>query len=290
MNLIQVGFLVSYDYELLKNAIPAIYEEADTVFLALDKDRKTWAGNDLTLPDSFFEWVKNFDTQNKIHWYEDSFYQAELSTMECEVRERKMLAQQMGLGNWLIQLDSDEYFIDFKSFVEKLRKRNHFLKNPEKNKIQISPFKINFYKKVPGGMLYVSKPDKFMAATNFPNYKVGRVTRERIIYIDDLVMHEAISRTKEELETKLDNWGHNTDIDKKAYLEKWEAVNENNYTEYQDFFYLKPEGWKTLSFMPGDTIEELRENFYTQRKEIAPSPSFLASKNFGQWFKFKFLK
>ncbi len=290
MNLIQVGFLVSYDYELLKKALPPVYKESDTIFLAIDKDRKTWNGSDLEIPDTFFDWVDQFDTEKKIHWYEDHFYQENLTTMECEVRERKMLAEQMGLGNWLVQLDSDEYFLDFKNFTKFLHRNNHFLKNPEKNKVQISPFKINLYKKVNGGMLYVTKPDKFMAATNFPNYKVGRLTRERIIYVQDLVLHETISRSREELETKLDNWGHNTDIDKEAFLEKWEKVDETNYKTMEDFFYLRPEGWKKLSFMPGNTDQELRDHFYKNRKKIEFSKSFIAKKNFGQWFKFRFLK
>lgn len=290
MHLIQTGFLVSYDYELLKNAIPPIYKESDTIFLALDKDRKTWNGANFEIPNSFFQWVKEIDTESKIQWYEEAFYQPHLSTMECEVRERKMLAEKMGMGNWLIQLDSDEYFLNFPHFVDFLKKNIHFLKNPEKHKIQIMPFKINLYKRVEGGMLYVSKPDKFMAATNFPNYEVGRLTRERIIYVQDLVLHETISRSKEELKTKLENWGHNTDIDKESFLEKWEAVNENNYQEMRDFFYLKPEGWKKLSFMPGKTDEEIYQNFQKHQSEIAFSQWYLFQKNFGQWFKFKFLK
>ena len=36
----QVGFLVSYDYELLKNSLPRVYEESDTIILAIDKERK----------------------------------------------------------------------------------------------------------------------------------------------------------------------------------------------------------------------------------------------------------
>jgi len=31
--------------------------------------------------------------------------------MQSEVREGKMLAEKMGIGNWIIQLDADEYFI-----------------------------------------------------------------------------------------------------------------------------------------------------------------------------------
>ena len=117
MKKIQVGFLVSYDYELLKNSLPRVYEESDTIILAIDKERKTWNGDSFSINDSFFAWIKEIDILNKVSIYEDDFYVADLSTMECEVRERKMLSEKMGIGNWLIQLDADEYFIDFEGFV-----------------------------------------------------------------------------------------------------------------------------------------------------------------------------
>ena len=62
MNKIQVGFLISYDYELLKNALPRVYDDADTIFLAIDKQRKTWNGASFSINDSFFLWIKEFDT------------------------------------------------------------------------------------------------------------------------------------------------------------------------------------------------------------------------------------
>ena len=119
MKKIQVGFLVSYDYELLKNAIPQVYKESDTIFLAIDKDRKTWNGNSFEIKEDFFQWINVFDVDAKIEIYEDQFYCPELTAMQCEVRERKLLGEKMGIGNWLIQLDADEYFLDFKKFESK---------------------------------------------------------------------------------------------------------------------------------------------------------------------------
>ena len=287
MNKIQVGFLVSYDYELLKNAIPPIYEDSDTVFLAIDKNRKTWKGSDITIDSSFFDWVKNFDTLNKIQFYEDDFYVKDLSTMECEVRERKMLAEKMGIGNWLIQLDSDEYFLDFKKFVLFLKSNNHYLKNPEKQVVQICPFKINLYKNSEEGIFYVDQLDKFMAATNYPNYKIGRHGKCRSIYTDSVALHECLSRSREDLIQKLENWGHNTDIDQDAFMAKWDLVNTENYKSLQGFFYLNPMEWKDLEYMPGKNIGELLENFKNSSK-IKVGSFFLWKKNMGQKLKFMF--
>ncbi|KRB55963.1 hypothetical protein [Flavobacterium sp. Root186] len=283
MKKIQVGFLVSYDYELLKIAIPQVYKESDSIFLAIDKERKTWKGESFVIEDDFFQWLRSIDVDSKIEILEDNFYHPELTSMQCEVLERKILAEKMGIGNWLIQLDADEYFLDFKGFVKFLKSKNHFLDNPEKNQVQISPCLINLYKRLDKGVLYVKKPTKIMVATNFPSYKIGRQTRKRIIYFKGPILHECISRTKEELEMKFNNWGHDTDINKEEFLNKWETVNECNYKSMRNFFYMEPEKWKKLAFVKGSTFNEIKNNldFF----KVLPSDFFIWKKNVGQWFK-----
>jgi len=93
MKKIQVGFLMSYDYELLKKSIPPVYELADTIFLALDHQKRTWSGNHFEVDPSFYEWLEKFDVKKKIVIYEVNDkkycqvinwwkYQYELSDME----------------------------------------------------------------------------------------------------------------------------------------------------------------------------------------------------------------
>lgn len=287
MGKIQVGFLVSYDFNLLKNAIPRVYEDADTIFLAIDIDRTTWNGAPFTIDESFFDWIKSIDVDGKIVIYEDKFYVPELSTMACEVRERKLLAEQMGIGNWLVQLDADEYFLDFKSFVKTLRQHDSFLKNPEKNNIQFSTFLVNIYKFVDDGCLYIDEPTKCLTATNYPNYRIGRNTRKRIIYTKHLMLHETLSREESELEFKFENWGHKNELNP-YFMEKWKTANANNYKSLTDLFYLEPHKWKSLNFTKGTTISEIANTFSTNN--FAPSNWFLMKKNFGQWFKFLFKK
>ncbi|NRA92053.1 MAG: hypothetical protein HRU26_05105 [Psychroserpens sp.] len=287
MGKIQVGFLVSYDYNLLKHAIPRVYQEADTIYLAIDKDRLTWNGSPFEIENTFFDWIKSFDTDNKIRIYEDKFYIPELSTMQCEVRERELLAEQMGIGNWLIQLDADEYFLDFKAFVQTLRSYDSYLKNPKKNNIQIATFLVNIYKFVDEGCLYIDEPTKCLTATNFPNYKVGRNTKRRIVYTRHLMLHETLSRDEKELEFKFDNWGHKDDLNP-HFMDKWRTANSTNYKELTDLFYLEPHKWKSLGFTKGNTIPEIIDQF--SKANFAPTNWFLMKKNFGQWFKFLFKK
>lgn len=287
MKKIHVGFLLSYDYEKLKKSIPPVYKSADRIFIAIDKELRTWSGEKFTVDPSFFDWLKTFDTKNKIELYADDFYVPDLKAIENDNRERKMLSKKMGIGNWLVQVDSDEYFFNFGNFVKDLRKYDSYLDNPKKKNIQIAAFLINLYKYSDGGILYVKEPTRGVMATNYPNYKVARNTRKRIVYTQNLLLHESIARTEAELLFKFENWGHNLDFrDKDAFMEKWRSTNKSNYKDRKDFFYIEPEKWKNLNYAKGDTLKDIANNM--DLKAIMPSKVFIAGKNFGQWFKFLF--
>lgn len=287
MNKIQVGFLLSYDYENLKKAIPPVYEDADGIFIAEDLEHRTWSGEKFEVSPSFYDWLQDIDTEKKIQIYKDNFYLPELSASENDTRERTMLSEKMGVSNWLVQVDADEYFIDFKSFVKTLRKYDRFLKNPEKTPVQIAGFLINMYKYTEEGLLYVDQPTKVLLATNYPKYTFARQNRKRIIYTDNLLLHESISRTEKDLYTKLTNWGHSKDFDVEQYMEKWRSVNKDNFKEMQDFFYLQPEGWKTLEYIGTKELNEIKTQL-NAKTHLHPSAFFLFKKNLGQYFKHLF--
>ncbi|MBF4472478.1 hypothetical protein [Flavobacterium sp. HJJ] len=286
MKKIHVGFLLSYDYDKLKNSIPLVYEESDAIFIAVDKDFRTWSGEIFDVDEKFFDWLKLYDVQNKVTIYRDDFYVSELSAIENDNRERHMLSLKMGIGNWLIQVDSDEYFINFKKFVADLRKYDSFLDNPEKNQIQIAAFLINMFKYTDDGLLYINKVTRGLMATNYPSYKVARNTRKRIIYTSNVIWHETLARTEEEIEFKLKNWGHNDEVNIVSFMNKWKLVNKTNYKKMRGFFYIEPEKWNKLDFIEGDSIDVIIKNFDGQK--LIPSSFYILKKNFGQWFKYLF--
>ncbi|HLT65715.1 MAG TPA: hypothetical protein VKZ80_05110 [Flavobacterium sp.] len=283
MKKIHTGFLVSYDYEKLKKSIPPIYEDSDKIFLALDYKNRTWTGNQFTIDESFFSWIEELDVQKKITFYKDDFYKSDLSPIANDTRERIMLGEKMGIGNWIIQIDSDEIFIDFKGFVKKLRKYDRFLNLPIKKHIQIACLHINAYKYLGKGLLYVEEPTKFYVATNYPDYKCAKNTKAQVIYIDSYVLHEGLARTEEELRYKLANWGHKDEINK-DFLNKWLAANQNNFHEIKNVFYLNPKTWKSLGYFPNENLEQIKD-FIKSNPKLKKSKLWLWKKNFGQWFK-----
>ena len=289
MSKIHVGFLMSYDYIKLKTSIPPIYKEADKIFLALDSHLRTWKGETFEVKKEFFEWIKDYDKENKIIFYRDNFYKPELSTIQNDTRERFLLSQKMGEGNWIIQIDADEIFIDFKKFTQTLKRYDDFLINPSKRPVQIAGYLINIYKYLDNGILYVEQPTKVFLATNYPNYKVARKTKERIIYTDNMLLHECLSRTEEELRFKFQNWGHSHQINNE-FFEKWKKANKTNYKSIKNTFYLNPELWKTLGYFETKDLNKIK-NFIKNKPNLKLSKWYLFKKNFGQWFKhLKFFK
>lgn len=284
MKNIVVGFLMSYDYDKLKLSIPPVYEEADKIYLALDHKQRTWKGEHFEIESSFFTWLTSFDKDNKIELYQDNFYIPELNAIENDTRERHLLALKMGVGNWLVQVDSDEVFIDFKQFVNTLREHDKFLDAPKKNPIQIAGFLINIYKYLDEGVLYVDAPTKVMLATNYPNYKRARNTKERVIYTNNILLHECLSRDEKSLKFKLKNWGHSHEINNE-FFPKWKKANKDNYKELKNLFYLDPTIWKSLGYFPTHNLNDIK-TLVENDKTLSLSKSFLRKKNFGQWFKF----
>ncbi len=280
---INVGFLVAYDYELLKTSIPLVYKYADKIVLAVDKNLQTWSGNYFTIDDSFFSWIQEFDLDNKITVYKDCFYQPENTAMQNEIRERNMMTKVMGNGLCL-QLDADEFVLNFKELTIYLKNINKKL-NSSKS-YQICAYWIDVYKKTKNGYLFVKDISPFYLGSNKPNFYRGRKSKnQKKLYIPFLVIHLTWGRSAEELKFKLNNWGHNSDFDTEAFFKFWTSINENNYTNHQYFHPLNKKAWKELIFVEGKTITDIiqQNNF----PSLVPTTK-MKLKNIAQSFKFQF--
>ena len=276
---------MSYDYQFLKQSLPLIYKNADKIVLALDENYNTWSGNKFEVDADFFDWISTFDVSNKIEIYKDNFYDQNLSSMENEVRERTMLSVYFGKNNWYIQLDSDELFINFKGFAETLKLNKKFLVHPDKNKVQLSLFWINLFKKVDGGYLYVSKPyEPFTCGTNFINYKTGRVNHSRKKYLPFFVVHNTWARESDEIYFKLNNWGHNKDFDVESYFSFWKNISKENFKNFKNVHPVEGKKWKELSFCPGENLTDVVAYFEKSNK-LKISPIYLFGKNIAQKIK-----
>lgn len=259
--MIKVGYLVSYDYEFLLTSIVQLYESVDRIFLAIDKDRKTWGGNSFEIPQSFFDQIKLFDSKNKIEFYFDVFFIEGLSPMENEVRERNMLSRKMGKG-WLIQLDVDEYIYNFDLLAKYLKKHIYLTFFPFLTPIVFRGRLITVFKKVDEGYLYIDNGEKFSFITNFPEYNYGRSNNNIINHLlDTITIHQSWARNEDEIQLKINNWGHRDDFDTLDYFKFWKSLTKQNYNEFKNFHPLYPAAWDEMRFLKSENMTDFIDNY-----------------------------
>lgn len=270
---IKVGYLISYDYEYIKNSLPLLYEDVNYIAIALDINRKTWAGKSFVIPDEFFVWLKEFDTQHKIHLYEDDFSVPTITTMQCETRERKMLSEFMGKGGWHVQIDSDEYFIDFKGFKDYVSK---YIDYSQEISLLV-PF-YTIYKEDSTGFFVVTEADEYVpVAFNNPDFERARYTKCKNTHVvPSPILHQSWAKDVDQIRKKIENWGHKDDFDTEKYFDLWNFVDSYTYKHLKNLHPLAENSWKDLEYVPTTEISELvnilRTREVQKKAEIESKP------------------
>ncbi|SDQ85261.1 hypothetical protein SAMN05421664_2845 [Chryseobacterium soldanellicola] len=276
--MIKAGYLLSYDYSYIFTSVNQIYHEVDSIVISYDADHKTWAGNDVFIPESFFTDIKKIDSDNKITFYKDKFYVPGMQPMELETRQRNMMAEKLGLDGWHIQIDGDEYAYDFKKITQFLRNNSFLLKKPEKNPINFQVNFVTLFKQNEEGFFVITPFDeKCMLITNYPKYEYARLTNKgRTLPLDYYLIHQSWARDEEEIVEKINNWGHKNDFDTSKFLDLWKELNASNYSEFKDFHPIYKSLWKELSFFPSKNIDEFISLFSKKypQKELHLNLSF----------------
>jgi hypothetical protein len=263
---IKVGFCVSYDWMLLKKSIPPIYKEADTICLSIDKNRKTWNGQSYAFDEvAFRDFICTVDIEKKIDIYEDEFFIPQFSAMENDTNQRLLMAKRMGTGGWHIQIDSDEYFLNFRNFVSRLKTINNKPTGNEKP-LNVCVLCIPLIKRLSSGFLYVDfknkTPETFPVATTRPAYVRARLSGHFNIIIPEYVIHETWARSDDDLWHKINNWGHSSEeLDgekrKLSYYNLWKSLDDFNFHYVNNFHPAIAETWPALQYMEADSVEEL---------------------------------
>jgi len=268
--MINVGFCIAYDWNLLRYSLPLIYKEADRICFSVDKDKISWSGNRYNWDEEGFRTlIDEFDTEGKITVLEEDYHLSELSPMENEVRQRNLIAKFIGTKGWHIQLDTDEYFIDFPGFVKYLKSK-HFSRP-----VNICCPWITLFKKVDQGYLWIKNDDLdnqdiIAIATNSPEYQFGRRNGNFNIVTNYTLLHQSWARESDEIAEKLKNWGHTNDFELQNYFNFWKTLTEDNYQQIRDFHPIQEQRWQKLEFQEGRTIPYLINTFRENPPIIFP--------------------
>lgn len=291
-----MGFLVSYDYEMLKVSLPLIYASADSITLAVDCNNKTWSGLDFDIPAHFYDWLRQADVDQKIEIYKDDFYQSSLSVMENDTRERNMLSKYMGAGGWHIQIDTDEYFLEFEQFVHFLRNEVDKVTKGLNEPVSVYVKWVSLFKKVEGGYLIVTSFEDVPIATRHPVYKYARFNEHRRLFTDFSMLHQSWARGRSEIQEKLNSWSHKDDFNTDSYFRFWDVCDQHNSSFYHNFHPLVPENWAGLRFISAKSITTLIGHYVEEevtkskhqpnRKRISDLPNRLKNNFWKRYFKF----
>lgn len=268
--MIKVGFCVSYDWEMLKRSLPRVYAHADKICFSLDKNRASWNRQHYTFDEvAFATWLAQADPDKKIDLYEDDFSIDGLSPMQNDSRQRMLMAQRLGEGGWHVQVDSDEYFLDFEGFAQQLKKIHPNPTGREKP-VNVCVCWVPLIRRVPTGYIYVDfkdqMPEVVPVATTLPQYERARHSGHFNILTSHYVIHETWARSEDELWFKMNNWGHVGDelVERNArqsYYNLWKVLDEYNYQYLSSFHPAQAAVWPTLGFCPGKSVEEFMQNY-----------------------------
>ncbi len=265
-DVIKVGFCVAYDWSLLQKSLPLVYDHADRIWLSLDRNRRSWSGNQYDFDETrFWKFINETDTRAIIDVYEDEFYDSALTPIQNDNRQRTMMSRRMGEGGWHIQVDSDEYFFDFSDFKRYLLGLNPHPTGKERP-LNVCCIIIPLVKKLENGYIFIygdiRKQELFPCATNRPEYTSARRNGHFNHVSPFFVLHETWARGEEELLAKINNWGHVHDFEEKmSYFNLWKAIDRYNWRYIRDFHPLVGPTWQRLGYVPQTEVPALIQWF-----------------------------
>lgn len=248
---VKTGICVAYDWEFLQYSLPEIYDHVEAICLSVDKDCKSWNGNNFSFDQVGFEnLVQAIDKSGKIKILRDSFYNPARTPIENECFQRHRMAEALGKADWIIQIDTDEIMINPEMFIAELEKYNDY-----KRPVNIHGIWLNLIKQTTSGFIYsVLKTPPL--ATNQPKYDYGRTNGHFNIYTNSFIGHITWARPEEEVKYKLQNWGHSHEFNGMSFFKIWQALDDFNWMYIKDFHPMGKEKMGGLFFSKAGSIKE----------------------------------
>jgi hypothetical protein len=178
------------------------------------------------------------------------------------------MAEAMGPGGWHVQVDADEYILDFKGFCDYLKALDPHPSGKDKA-INVCLNLIPLIKKTATGYIAAGAVDGNYEvapfATNVPVYEAARRNGHFNHVSPFFALHETWARDEQTLWGKINNWGHRDDFNKESYFAMWKAIDEYNFKYISNFHPIEAKVWPFLFLLPGKDQVELVE---TARRQL----------------------
>jgi len=276
---LSVGFLVAYDYKYLEYALPLVYNHCEHIVLTIDKNHLTLTGQKFTINSDFFIWVNAIDVNRKVTWNEEAFFKEGLTPLEVILGMRNSMLGRMPRSDWYIQLDADEYFINFSGFRDWLSKLP-----PQAGISVIRVAWKTMFKQTKGGFLMVEgRKEQTNVALNIPENTSERNHKDAVpIEAPFYMVHQSWARSQSEVAIKIMNWSHTRDFDTSPFLNFWNGLSHRNYRYVRNFHPLTGPIWPFLTLVPAKDVVDLvswYEKYPSQSLAAPPLPLWYRLKN-----------
>lgn len=261
---IGVAMVVQNDAETVERAVSAFYPEVEAVIVTSDL-RRGWTGSKIQ-PDDTLARVRALDVSNKVWIVEGDFAQSS-DPMTNETAQRQFAADVLVAKrpdiDWVVQLDADEVFLDFRTF------KTYLGQLPGITRL-VQWWLIPIFKELCDGKFLVvtdlnSKPmlESFNLAHR-PGATLSLARRPqtprislggRIRWIhtpnseltrDNAVLHFSWAKSERRVREKIQTFAHAYDFDTELFLRLWQDCSLN-WRELRNFHPLYPAVWPRLS-------------------------------------------
>ena len=240
LNHISVITPTAYDFRYSYESIKNYYDIADEIFIGIDKDRISWAGNKFDFDMAEFQsFINDIDTDKKIKIIQENFHQHPIP-VQNDTAEKNHLSSLCKNGNWILQIESDEYMFNKEEFMK-------WLPNADPN-YGIKAQWVTVYKSF-GDKILVANDSGGQVAVGTKlksQYYQCRDVRQEAHMSPLKLLHYSWGRTRHELSTKFKNWGHAGSFDAEKYLDMWDKITLDNYMNFKDLHPIDPHGWPNL--------------------------------------------
>lgn len=231
--------LISYDAEYLPQSVSSYIEFVDEIILGLDENRITWSNNKFSFDEGkLWSELQAIDKEKKIKIIEGNFHKSGIP-LENDNYERNFLKSHC-TNDWIFSFDSDEVLLNAKDFFYKWCP----IVEPYMHKVDILFSWMLPFKEFENEFLVIAdnndrwfKGDTQGIGTVKNNtYTYCRWTNQKRMVMSPLVaLHWSFCRTQENLQIKLNNFGHSDKTKSDPFFSNWSICNLDNYTLLRDF-------------------------------------------------------
>jgi hypothetical protein len=241
---ISVVMLAAYDWRYALEALPHCYGIADEVLVGVDRDRVSMAGRPFPFnARAFGRGLRGLDRAGKLRLVEEDFHRFPDPSLN-ETDERNRLSRLCRPGNWVVQVDADEWMLNPAEF------RDWLLAQPLEREVLARW--VNVFKVIGEDALVIDGPDVWVpvATCRRGAYWHHRDTGGFPLKSPLSLLHFSWGRSRAELKRKLLNFSHAREVDADALLRLWDSVTLANHRRFKDFHPLQPALWHSLRRVP----------------------------------------